>query len=351
MPAKRRIDRMVRHFKENGLRVLLEAPGNVRDLLELLQVHLRQRIDFDQMRVSPTRFVQRDFRHREADIVLVAPLRSSPGRRRRITIYIFIEHQSEPDVFMVFRVLEYVVLIYKKQQRDWLKKHESLEGFRFQPVLPIVLYSGSRPWPELGGLAELVEEGTELGALVPAFEPLFLNLGKTTGPELEGKAGKFGWLLRVMQEREAGAREFKELLLRVLEQVRQLAEPERGRWLDLLSYLAAFVYNERAEAEHAALLQDIEDSAQTDEQRREIQAMKRTAAQALMEQGAEQATRKAAVEVRQQMMLRLLRKKFGKIPAAVVKRIEATNDVSQLESWFDEAVTANALDDLTILAE
>ena len=38
---------------------------------------------------------------------------------------------------MPFRTLEYVVMIYKKQMRDWLKKHGSLDKLNLQPVLPI----------------------------------------------------------------------------------------------------------------------------------------------------------------------------------------------------------------------
>ena len=38
--TSKRIQRMVRHFPENGLKVLLEDPRNVQDLLRILQVKL-----------------------------------------------------------------------------------------------------------------------------------------------------------------------------------------------------------------------------------------------------------------------------------------------------------------------
>jgi hypothetical protein len=104
---RQRLRRLVRHFPEHGLKVLLENPGNVRNLLQLLAVRAVPRFDFTQMQVEPAQFVQRDYRHLESDVVLRAPLRvGRRGRTRWITIYILIEHQSEPDRFMVYRALE-----------------------------------------------------------------------------------------------------------------------------------------------------------------------------------------------------------------------------------------------------
>ena len=53
-------------------------------------------------------FITRDYRRRATDVVLVAPFRGeSPERRLMITI--LIEHQSEPDLLMPLRMVDYVV--------------------------------------------------------------------------------------------------------------------------------------------------------------------------------------------------------------------------------------------------
>src|SRR5271170_2552063 len=115
------------------------------------------------MCVVPGRYVQRDYRHLESDLVLRAPVPPPAGAKyRQILLYILIEHQSEPDRFMPLRVLEYVVMIYKRQLRDWEKEHGNLDHCRLQPVLPIVLYTGTRTWDKLGALWELIELGDEL---------------------------------------------------------------------------------------------------------------------------------------------------------------------------------------------
>ena len=50
-----------------------------------------------------------------------------------------------------------------------------------------------------------------------------------------------------------------------------------------------------------------------------------------------------------QTLVRLLRNRFGDLPAPVEKRIKAARDVAQLNEWFDRASTAATLADVGIL--
>jgi hypothetical protein len=326
--------------------VLLENPGNVRDLLRLLGVPVVPRIDFTRMQVEPAQFVQRDYRHLESDVVLRAPLRVGPrGRPRWITIYILIEHQSEPDRFMVFRVLEYVLQIYKRQLRHWQQEHGSLDDFLFQPVLPVVLYSGTRAWDRLARFAELLEADEDLAGLTPEFRPLFLNVSQASEAALEAQGGAFGLLLRLVQQRRLRRAVFERTLRRVVRALEeQLAEADRGRWLELLSYLSALIYHEREEPEREPMRRLVENSVQEAPHRREVFDMGKTIAEALMEEGAA----REAARSRQQILLRLLRGRFRRVPAGVVKRVENTTDVAQLDAWLDAFAKAQKLADVAI---
>jgi hypothetical protein len=187
------LQRHIRNFPENGLKVLLEHLANVHDVLQILHVKLVPRIDFGQMRVEAAHFVQRDYAHLESDLVLQAPLRPArKGKLQAVTIFVLIEHQSEPDRFLVFRVLEYVVAIYKRQMLAWERKHKNLDDFQFQPVLPIVLYSGTRTWDKLEALTALMAQAEGLEDVLPEFTPLFLNSGQTRARRWKSVAARSG---------------------------------------------------------------------------------------------------------------------------------------------------------------
>src|SRR5689334_21273907 len=117
---------------------MLRHPDNLRDLLRIAGSPLVPRLDFKHLEFDPTNYVQRDYRHVESDLVLRVPLK---GRRRSLLVYILLEHQSDVDEFMLFRVLQYDISILSSQMRAWLQDHGSVEGFRFQPVLPVVFYT------------------------------------------------------------------------------------------------------------------------------------------------------------------------------------------------------------------
>ena len=57
---------------------------------------------------------------------------------------------------------------------------------------------------------------------------------------------------------------------------------------------------------------------------------------------------RAAIETRQQTVIRLLRKRFGDVPAEVVSTVESTTDVDQLDQWLDRFATATNLEELKI---
>ncbi len=192
-----RIRQLVRQFKENGLKMMLEHPANVRDLLNLVDTPWLGEIDFSRLQQIKTTFIRRDYRHLESDIVLTAPL-GPPGRsRKKLLIYILIEHQSEPDRLMPLRLADTQVQIFRYQMRRWSQADRSLARLRFSPVLPVVFYTGERHWEQVGTLADLIERGEEFRALTPIVErPLYLNLPDLSAAKLQRGGGYFGWVLQ-----------------------------------------------------------------------------------------------------------------------------------------------------------
>ncbi len=337
--ASSRIEQIIRHFRENGLKLLLQDPGNAHDLMALTATRLLDRLDFAHRTVDPATYIAADYRHLASDLVLRVPFRSRRGRGS-ITVYILIEHQSEPDPLMRLRVLDYVVQIYKRQAREWLARHPSLKGFAFHPVLPVVLYTGTASWPELPRLVELVRQGAEFAEVLPDLRPLYVNLPDATPETLEA-SGALGWVLELIQQRRARPEEFRALLGRVVQHLGELPGRERNRWLELLSYIRALVYHDRQRDEQEGLREVIEASVHTDERRRAVETLFMTGYEATLEEGALRNAR--------EVLRDLLRSKFGRLPRAVDKAVRTTDDLGQLNAWIVRAGMASTLEEAGIV--
>jgi DNA replication initiation complex subunit (GINS family) len=74
--------------------------------------------------------------------------------------------------------------------------------------------------------------------------------------------------------------------------------------------------------------------------------MTRTMADVLIERGQTEGRTEAAIETLQQTLIRLLRRRFGKVPAKVTRAINATTTIEQLDEWLDRFATANSLDEM-----
>jgi hypothetical protein len=348
MMSRARWKQIVRRFPENGMKLLLEEPRNVRELLALTHSELLPLIDFDRLALVRTTFVARDFRHVEADVVQTAPLRVRGRWRTVVWLYLLIEHQSEPDALMPIRLLDYLVQIIKAQMRAWSKAHKSYTGFRVQPVLPVVLYTGTERRDSPGRLIDLVDPGEQFGRVTPDFEPIFLNLPALPPERMVSEGGCFGQVLRLLQRRKARLPEFRRLLEEALEALEAMPPAQRLRWLELLSYIHMLVYHEREEREVRGLQETIEASVQTDPHRQEMQAVKRTILDKWMDEGRKKGRKEEAIHTRQQTLLRQLRARFPDVPQATVDVVIATRDVAQLDAWLDRVVSARNLDEVGI---
>jgi len=332
------VEQIVRQFPENGLKHLLQNPRNIRDLLTLGARDFVDLMDTDQMRLVSTTFVKRDYRHIESDLVLVAPYRNTDARdERKLVVYILIEHQSKPDRLMTLRLLDYVVQIYNFQVRRWSQRHGSVAGVRLDPVLPILLYTGTRRWETVEPLVDLMEAGAAFTSVMPTLDPVFVNLPQIEPEVLERDGGVLGWVLRLVQHRRARPEAFRALLRRVVTHLETMTPGARDRWLELVSYVLALVYHERDPGERSGLQEMIAASVGAEQYRKELTQMSKTIADELKEEG--------GIATRQQTLIRQLKGRFGEVPTGVVAEIEATRDARQLDQWLDQVITAERLGD------
>jgi predicted transposase/invertase (TIGR01784 family) len=116
-----------------------------RNFLDLVKNHIAatwtEQIKEEDVELVNARFVTKDFRDREADIVYKAKVDG-----RDTVFYVLLELQSKPDFTMPFRLLVYMVELMRRLFARTAKKFREKKDFRLPAVVPIVLYNGAREW-------------------------------------------------------------------------------------------------------------------------------------------------------------------------------------------------------------
>jgi hypothetical protein len=156
--------------------------------------------------------------------------------------------------------------------------------------------------------------------------------------------GAFGMLLRLVQQRRTKLAVFEQTLHEAVRALEALAEEDRQRWLELLSYIAAMIYNERDVPEREVLWEKVAASLTKDAHRREVFAMGQTIAEHLREQGRQEGVQLGEVRNQRRCLVELLRHKFDKVPATLLKQIEAAEDLKVLQVWFARVLAAKKLE-------
>src|SRR4051812_6268493 len=99
---------VIREFDDRSAQWLFEDPESVRDVIQLQDPDLAERLDFTRAERLNRTFVPADFRKRESDVIFRVPfLGDAATGLRQVWVYVLLEHQSKPDPLMGLRLYLY----------------------------------------------------------------------------------------------------------------------------------------------------------------------------------------------------------------------------------------------------
>ena len=249
---------------------------------------------------------------------------------------------------MPLRLLDYVLEIYRVQEREAKRRHGHRVRPALEPVLPVVFYTGTRRWDDVGTLRDLVPAAERIAVDIPTVRPLYLNLPALGADVLETGGGYLGWVLRLVQGRKRPPTKFRLLVARVVRKLEAIPPADGARWRELLVYIHALIYNARHSAEQPGLQREIEASVAAGARQREVTRMGRTIAEDLIERGRAQGHAEGERKAARTTLVRQLRVRFGDLPDDVVAIVQACDDLERLNRWLDRFATAATLDDVGI---
>ena len=119
-----------------------------------------------------------------------------------IYLIALIEHQSENDFDMSFRILRYIVFIwtdYAAQQEKLHKGTTKSKDFLYPPILPIVYYEGSSTWSAPLNFKNRVFLSDVFGDYIPSFNYLVVPLNKYSKQDLIEKNDELSLIFLINQ--------------------------------------------------------------------------------------------------------------------------------------------------------
>ena len=343
----------VREFADRGTKWLLEASENVSGLIQILDFSLSTKIDFSRLHDEKKTFILDNLRQQESDLVFSAPFLEEDGKEGEVWIYILIEHQSEPDISMGFRMLFYMTQIWDTQRREWERDKVPKSQWNFRPIVPILFYTGKTSWDMPISITDAMKQMPEsLERFTPQHDTLFLNMKATDKGKLTAYEHPFGWLLRIIQQENASTEELISELELAIQRLDKLPDSESNQWIRAMHYILLLIYNRREPGEHTKLTDIVANVVQDRQRREEVSKMGRTIAQALIEEGKEIGmgigVERGIIQTKQEDLIELIRFRFQGIRPEINDKIRSIQNADQLTALFRRALSVNSINELDI---
>jgi predicted transposase YdaD len=309
-------------------KIMSHAPDAAKEIQSALTEPVAALIDWPHLQLQPVSFVTEELHSRHADLLYKTRLLDGED----VLIYILVEHQSRSDRFMAFRMLEYLVEIWRRHLGPDRDKHQSLPL-----VIPLVVHCNPRGWrwsapTELSELIQVPAAMREaLGAHLPRWRFYLDDLNAIDTAALCARdLTPDVRVMLVLLKHASKNPHLIEVLTAHLPDLRTIVEGPDGqmRLTSIVTYLMTVNIGELTETDLEPVIGQLGPPAKE---------VVMTIAERLQARG--------KAEGRAETLLEQLAVKFGPLPARVTAIVQAA-DLPQLREWTTRVLGANNLDDL-----
>lgn len=300
------------------------------ELLAVLPERLLESVDLDSIALVESKdLVDRWLKERFLDALFSASFRGVPGY-----IWFLVEHQSEPEHFMVLRVLEYLVRSWRELLRLEPKRKT------LPPCVCVIVHHGEHGWNAPTRLRELIEgfdQVPELSGLVPDFEILVDDLVRQPDEALKRRPLAL----------------FPKVVLWVLRDARTIQRfyEHLVAWSDELAGLSR-EFPEDAATVARYIVEVAGDEPFENLQKRILEvvpAMEKpmaTAAEQLIQEGVRKGEAKGEAKGKADGILAIFETRGLAVSEEQRARVLECKDAGQLDRWLRKAVTAQSAAEL-----
>lgn len=307
-------------------KLALGHPASARAYLRsVLPADLCAELDLEHLEPEPTDLVSERLRELFADLVYKIPLRGAEAY-----VCALLEHQSTPEPLMPLRFLRAMVATWQ----DLLRREP--ERVRLPPIVPVLVHNGTTPWRSPVRMSELYEISprllAEVSARLPEFQYLLDDLRVQEEEALEARTEEPLLRLALLSLRGRGEAPPAPRLEAWNESFRALCRTgNRGAQEALVWYHMSVSGEERSAVLEAAMAAVPE-----------IKETYVTLYERIWSEGEARGIEKGIEKGEATVLEKLLRLRFGELPAEVRARLEGAH-TAELERWAERILSADTL--------
>ena len=291
------------------------------ELRHVLPPELLARIDLASLSLEAGSFVDEALRERHTDLLFSVRI---DGRDARI--YLLLEHQSSPDPWMPLRLLGYMLRIWDGCVADGAS--------RLPVIIPVVLHHGATGWHAPTCFQALFDLPPGAAEFTPHFRFALDDLATQSEAALHTRAASaFTRLVLSALQQARSDRDLAGLLRSWTRLIRELCKAPAGA--RALGLVFRYLYEVRGREELASV------RAIAREINQQSEDLMETMAQYLHKKGRQEGRQ----EGRRELLLELLQRRFGELPAHVGETVTAGDD-AELTRWSAHLLIARSLDDI-----
>ncbi|QSZ27757.1 Rpn family recombination-promoting nuclease/putative transposase [Aceticella autotrophica] len=164
-------------------------------------------------------FILQDFKNKEADLVYQVKLRD-----KEVFFYVLMELQSKVDFQMPYRLLLYIIEVWREILKDSSLKQQKRKGYKLPAVVPIVLYNGANNWTASLNFKETIDSYELFGENIIDFKYILIDVNRYSEEELLQLSNLIGSIF--LLDRKTDREKLLERLRKLTNVLKNLSEDE-----------------------------------------------------------------------------------------------------------------------------
>ncbi|WP_341414366.1 Rpn family recombination-promoting nuclease/putative transposase [Paenibacillus filicis] len=223
----------IHHKHDKAFKLLLSSK---RVFVELIQSFVDQgwvtQVDEKHLTKMDKSYILQDFREKEADLVYQLQLQDS-----KVIFYVLLEMQSKVDFQMPYRLLQYMMEIWRDFLKNTDRREAARKDFRLPSIVPMVMYNGDSAWTACRSFRETLDGQEWFGDELLDFRYILIDIHNYNEDQLLKLSNFIGAIFLLERKPDIYAfMEQMEQLTNVLEQMHADLFPVFQAWIKLVTH-------------------------------------------------------------------------------------------------------------------